>query len=143
SSLGEPTISFIYTATGQRQSMTDASGTTTYRYDLRDRLLTKSTPEGTLTYTYDFAGNLSSMRSSNAGGASVGYVYDALNRLSTVTDNRLASGNTTYTYDEAGNLAGYLYPNGVQSTYTHNQLNRLTNLAVSKGAALANYEYTL
>ena len=53
------------------------------------------------------------MRSSNTGGTSVNYTYDALNRLSTVKDNRLASGTTTYTYDNAGNLPNYLYPNGV------------------------------
>jgi RHS repeat-associated protein len=144
SSFGEPTVSFAYTATGQRQTMTDASGTTTYAYDLRDRLIQKATPQGTLTYGYDVAGNLTSIQSSNAGGTSINYVYDQLNRLSTVTDNRSASGTTTYTYDNASNPQSYVYPNGVQSTYTYSQLNRLTNLAVGKGTStLASYGYTL
>jgi YD repeat-containing protein len=60
-SLGEPTVSFTYTPTGKRASMTDASGLTTYTYDSLDRLTTKDTPEGTLNYTYDTAGNLASM----------------------------------------------------------------------------------
>ena len=51
--------------------MVDASGTTTYTYDVRDRLLSKATPQGTLTYTYDAAGSLASIRSSNTGGTSV------------------------------------------------------------------------
>jgi YD repeat-containing protein len=38
------------------------------------------------------------------------YGYDALNRLSSVTD---ASGVTTYSYDAVGNLSGYTYPNGI------------------------------
>jgi RHS repeat-associated protein len=88
-------------------------------------------------------GNLASIRSSNVGGTSVDYSYDVLNRLSTVTDNRLAAGTTTYAYDKAGNLQSYLYPNGVQSAYAYDSLNRLKNLTVSKGATLASYDYTM
>jgi YD repeat-containing protein len=33
--------------------MQDASGSTTYSYDNRDRLLSKATPQGTLNYSYD------------------------------------------------------------------------------------------
>jgi RHS repeat-associated protein len=143
-SFSAPAITFAYTPTGQRQSMVDPSGTNTYSYDLRDRLLSKATPQGTLTYTYDAAGNLASIHSSNTSGTSVNYAFDALNRLSTVTDNRLSSGITNYSYDAAGNLASYLYPNSVQLTYTYNTLNRLTNDSIAKGATtLASYAYTL
>jgi RHS repeat-associated protein len=142
-SLSQPMVHFTYSATGQRLSMMDVSGTTNYAYDQRDRLLQKVAPAGTLTYTYDAAGNPASIRSSNTGGTSVNYAYDALNRLVTVTDNRLASGTTSYTYDNAGNLQSYLYPNGVQSAYTYNALNRLANLTLSKGGTLASYTYTL
>lgn len=124
--------------------MVDASGTTLYTYDERDRLLSKQTPEGTLTYTYDLAGNLLTMRSSNANGTSVNNAYDALNRLSSVTDNRLASGTTTYHYDNAGNLADYSYPNGVKTTYAYDTLNRLHSVGVASGSnTLASYTYSL
>ena len=83
------------------------------------------------------------LRSSNADGTSVNYSYDVLNRVSTVIDNRLTFGTTTYSYDNAGNLQGYLYPNGVQTSYTYNTLNRLTNVALNKGSALASYAYAL
>jgi RHS repeat-associated protein len=142
-SFGATTVGFAYTATGQRFTMSDPSGTTTYTYDLRDRLLTKATPQGTLTYTYDLAGNLSTIRSSNTAGMSVDYTYDALNRLHSAKDNRMTPGLTTYAYDNAGNLQNYLYPNAVQTTYTYNTLNRLTNVSVAKGATLASYGYTL
>ncbi len=143
-SLGEPAVTFTYTATDRRASMTDGSGTTNYTYDSRDRLLTKQTPQGTLTYTYDAGGNLLTTRSSNANGVSVDYSYDPLNRISSVTDQRLATGVTTYTYDPNGNLTSKLYPNSVQTTYTFNTLNRLTNVATAKGAStLASYAYTL
>ena len=55
------------------------------------------------------------VRSSNAGGLSVDYAYDALNRLETVTDNRFAAGNTSYAYDAVGNLTSVTLPNGVRS----------------------------
>ena len=144
----QPVVRFTYNynATGQRLSIIDASGTTTYAYDQRDWLLQKVAPAGTLTYLtymYDAAGNLASIRFSNTRGTSVNYAYDALNRLATVADNRLASGTTSYTYDNAGNLQSYLYPNGVQSAYAYNALNRLTNLTLSKGNSPASYAYTL
>jgi len=143
-SLGEPAVFYSYTETGMRRSMIDASGTTTYTYDQRDRLLNKQTPQGTLTYTYDLAGNLTSMRSSNADGVSVDYTYDDLHRLETVSDNRLTAGMTTYTYDVVGNLKSDSRPNGVRADYTFNALNRLTSLGVTQGGMTqANYAYTL
>ncbi len=126
---GESPVTFTYTGTGKRASMSDASGTTTYTYDPLDRLVSKATPEGTLAYTYDGAGNLTSMTSSNAHGASVTYNYDNLNRLSTVVDQRLSGSNTTsYTYDSASNPLSTTLPNGLQSTYTYDKLNRMSAL---------------
>ena len=139
---GAPTVTFTYTLTGQRAMMSDASGSTTYTYDVRDRLLSKATPIGTLTYTYNAVGGLTSIRSSNAGGTSVSYAYDALNRLVSATDNNL-SGSSSYTYDAIGNLATETNPNGVVTTYTYDTLNRLTNETIAKGGTLASYGYTL
>src|SRR3989442_13357371 len=58
-------VSFTYTPTGQRATMTDASGQTTYGYDNRNRLVSKATPEGTLTYSYDAAGDVKTIQPSN------------------------------------------------------------------------------
>jgi RHS repeat-associated protein len=147
--IGAPQVSFTYSATGKRLSMADASGVTSYTYDNRDRLLTKTTHFGTLTYTYDAAGNMLSLKSSNAGGALMKYNYDVLNRLSTVTES---AGDTTYNYDDAGNLSSYAYPNGVLNSYSYDSLNRLTNMqsicatgtgCTTPGASIANYAYTL
>ena len=143
-SLGEPAVLYSYTETGMRRSMIDASGTTTYTYDQRDRLLTKQTPQGALAYTYDLAGMLTSMRSSNADGVSVDYTYDDLHRLENVIDTRLAAGTTTYTYDAVGNLKSDSRPNGVRADYIYNALNRLTSLGITRGGTTqASYAYTL
>ena len=155
-------ITFSYTPTGRRATMTDPSGTTSYSYDSRDRLTSKATPEGTLAYSYDVAGNVLSVQSSNANGVNTSYSYDKDERLATVTDNasvvtgstRPASGVTAYSYDSAGNLSGFLYPNGVLTSYVYNTLNRLTSMTVAKvasgssgsggtGTNLASYAYTL
>ena len=103
-----------------------------------DRLTAKATPAGTLNYTYDAAGNVASITSSNTNGASVGYTYDDVGRLSTVVDNRLG-GTTTYSYDPASNVATVAYPNGLQSTFTYDSLNRLTAL----NSPAAGYSYQL
>jgi RHS repeat-associated protein len=85
------------------------------------------------------------MRSSNSGGTVANYTYDALNRLATVTDGRLAAGVTTYAFDSVGNLASFAYPNGIRHTYAYNSLNRLTSLAVADqtSSTLVSYSYTL
>jgi YD repeat-containing protein len=104
-----------------------------------DRLTMKATPEGTLNYTYDAAANLASMTSSD-GNVSADYTWDELNRLSTVVDHRLNGSNTTtYTYDPASNLATATYPNGVQSTFSYDTLNRLTG----QTSRIGNYSYQL
>jgi RHS repeat-associated protein len=140
-SLTDRPETFTYTPTGKRATMTDASGTTNYTYDAQNRLQTKATPQGTLTYTYDTAGNVASMASADANGVSVVYAYDSLNRLSKVVDNRLPANQntTTYSYDAAYNLATVTYPNGLQSTFTYDDLNRLNSLNATKAA----YSYTL
>jgi len=121
--------------------MNDASGATVYTYDVRNRLQSKQTPFGTLSYTYDNAGNLHTVRSSNANGVSIDYSYDLLNRLSTVTDNRLPAlngGVTTYNYNSVGSLDNYRYPNGVTTSYNYNSLNRLTSMNTATGATTLN-----
>jgi RHS repeat-associated protein len=137
---GEPVVSFTYTATGKRHSMTDASGTTDYSYDSIDRVTQKATPEGTLNYTYDAAGHLASMTSSHINGVSASYTYDSLNRLSTVVDGNLTGNQTTtYAYDNANNVATVTYPNGVQYGLNYDELNRLKQIATGQ----TGYLYTL
>jgi YD repeat-containing protein len=143
---GQTPISFTFFPTGQRKTMTDASGTTSYAYTARDQLLSKATPQGTLSYTYNLAGAVQTLRSSHVNGVSVDYSYDNLNRLGTVLDNRLSAGanTTTYTYDPNSDLQSTTLPNGVLTMATYNTLDRLTRLTTTTGATtLADFNYTL
>ncbi len=123
---GETTVNYTYTQTGKRQTMTDASGTTTYTYDSMDRLTHKQTPEGTLNYSYDAAGNLATMQTAD-GAVNVSYTWNSLNLLEQVADSRL--GTTGHAYDNANNVGTVTYPNGVQSTFAYDALNRVTGLS--------------
>jgi RHS repeat-associated protein len=134
--LGEPTVTFTFNPTGTRAKMVDASGSTTYTYDTRDRLLSKATPAGTLTYTYDLAGNVASIQSSNANGTSVNYAWDAANQLASVTDNR-AGGVTTSAYTATGRPSTVAVPNGVSAIYSYDTRDRVTSLAWAHGTAPA------
>ena len=135
-------VSFTYTATGMRETETDAvGGVTAYTYDARDRLLSRTDPDGSdISYTYDAAGNRTSV--TTPAGVTA-YSYDALNRLATVTDPD--GGVTAYTYDAVGNRAGVTNPNGTVTQYTYDALNRLTNLInrTSSGAIISSYAYAL
>jgi RHS repeat-associated protein len=145
-SLSDSAVTFTYTPTGQVATMTDSGGTITYLYDSQYRVISKATPAGTLTYSYDGAGNLASMASTNPNGVSVSYTYDQLNRLSTITDNRLpqGAGTTVYTYDPASNLATVTLPNGIQSTFIYDRLNRVASLqANGTGQTIASFGYQL
>ena len=135
-------VTFAWSPTGQRTNMTDASGTMSYTYDSRDRLLTRTTPAGALTYTYDGFGNQATVQSATGNGTSVTYGYDALNRLTNVVDR--FTNSTIYGFDAVGNLQTVQLPNNVTNTYAFDALNRLTNLVTkSSGGAVASFAYKL
>jgi len=72
--------------------MVDASGSTSYRYDVRNRLTQKlKTWAGiglavALNCGYDPSGNVTTIASSSANGVRLSYTYDALNRLESAAD---------------------------------------------------------
>jgi RHS repeat-associated protein len=129
--------------------MVDASGTTSYRYDVRNRLVEKIKTWAAvglsvaLHYAYDANGNLTNLQSTSVNGAAVAYEYDPLNRLSVVNDSRL--GRTLYAYDDVGNLQNYALPNGLTNTFAYDALSRLTNLSTLNPqlSTVAQYLYTL
>lgn len=119
-------VSFSYDSLGRRITMTDSQGTTSYTYDKLGRLTQVNGPQGndSLQYAYDELGNRTSLTLPD--GRVIHYAYDALNRISSLSD--CENKTTTYTYDEVGNPLNINYPNNIQSTYTFDALHRLTRL---------------
>jgi RHS repeat-associated protein len=130
---------YTYYPTGQRNTITDALGTTTFIYDNRYRLKSEIKPDGkTISYEYDVVGNRTKI---TIPSGSTTYGYDVLNRLQTVTS---ASGTTTYTYDKVGNRESVAYPNDTSAHYKYDPLNRLTLLENKKGTDMfSSYLYQL
>lgn len=85
--------SFAYDAAGNRTSMTDVTGTTTYQYNSLSQLSSEtrnfagpfqSTPY-TLSYAYNLIGQMSSLTLPSQFGTNLTYGYDAVGRLSSLT----------------------------------------------------------
>ena len=140
-------VGYTYMPTGQRATMNDLSGLTSYSYDNRDRLLLKAVtwtngPTVLLNYRYDADGNVTNLWSSTANGVTNVYQYDPLNRLTNVVAN--GSGAASYGFDSAGNLQTLHYGNGVTNLYQYDSLNRLTNLVWKYNTTTnANFYYQL
>jgi len=102
-----PTVRYTYTATGQRATMADGTGTTTYQYDALDRPITITTGAGrSLGYGYDATGNLTAL--TYPDGSQVTRAYDRLDRLSGVSD---WLGHTTqFGYNAEDNLITQTLP---------------------------------
>ena len=89
-----------YNHHGQIEQMTDANGLiTSSTYDLRQRLLTRTTGTETTTLTYDNVGQVTQLTMPDA--SSLNYTYDAAHRLTDVQDN--LGNKVHYTLDTEGN----------------------------------------
>lgn len=108
---------------------------------------------GTINYEYDPA--TGRLTRTYTAYTDTRYTYDALGRLSTVSSYKLAGQDftndpqvTTYTYTADGTLASVTLPNGVETDYGYDALNRLVRETIEKvvsGVAtlMQTYAYTL
>ncbi|MEQ8848076.1 putative Ig domain-containing protein [Botrimarina sp.] len=139
-------VEFTYTATGQRETVTDARGVTRYEYDAQDRLLQRIDPDGaSIAYTYDAAGNRTSVTTTVPGNAprTTDYTFDVQNRLRTVADPE--GGLTVYSYDAASQLVRTELPNGTYETRSYDDLGRILSVESfgPSGEILVGFHYTL
>jgi RHS repeat-associated protein len=114
---------YTYDAEGNRTSVTDANGNTTwYAYDERGRLIYTTNALGSVTaITYDAASN--KISETDANGHTTWYAYDAQNRPAYIT-NALGC-VTASAYDPVGNQIAATDANGHTTTFTYDCLNRL------------------
>ncbi|MBU1693619.1 MAG: hypothetical protein KKC51_06610 [Verrucomicrobia bacterium] len=146
--LGSGTLryEYEYDLGGRRTAMhTRVNGviteTTSYAYDLNDKLLTKTDPTGyTLSYAYDPTGNRTNFSVTSV--VNISYEYDSRNRLVAMTGN---DKTTSFGYDELGRSTTAVWPNGTTAAYTYDSANQLLSLvhgrAGSTNPPLASFEY--
>ncbi|MDX2022506.1 MAG: Calx-beta domain-containing protein, partial [Deltaproteobacteria bacterium] len=139
-------VAFTYNVMGRRLTATNTAGATTYDYDNSQRLLRKTDPAGRkVEYTYDSAGRQETLTAKvGAEVFTTTYGYDGAGRMVGVTDP--AGRAFTMSHNAQGMLATLVRPNGVQTSYTHDNRGRLTNIRTFKVAGdttIASYAYTL
>jgi RHS repeat-associated protein len=138
---GTPDVTFTYDQAGNRKTMTDGTGVTTYSYDDLYRLTGVNDGAGLqVGYGYDAVGNRTRLTYPNNYTAT--YTYDPGNRLDTVIDWN--NGQFGYNYDDANRLVGLTLPNNVSSSYSYDSAGRLELLAHNTlTETIASYDYAL
>ena len=130
-----------YNAMGQRVSMEDITGASSYTYDGLGRLKTATNGSGkTVTYEYDEADNLEAILYPD--GKKVSYTYDKNDNIILLTDRDGRS--TSYEYDPLNRLTAVRRPDGTVSTYTYNARNEVLEAenTCSCGFLISDYQYT-
>ena len=121
------TTSFSYDPAGNRLSVQQPggdcaaptpTGCSSYTYDADNEVTSITYSDGTTrnvtNITYDKDGNRTDMTD---GSGTWKYAYDALNRLSTVTEG--TNGTVSYGYDLRGDVTSITYPDGHAVTNTY------------------------
>jgi RHS repeat-associated protein len=134
---------FTYSPTGKLLSAGGASGTTSFQYDSRDRLVRVTQPSGVMVlYEYDAVGNRIAVIIDRQGiRTTTTYAYDGLGRLSSAT---APSGEIhRYIYDPSGNVSQIRFANGITEDRLYDSMNRPTEIRSShSGQTIEQLQYT-
>jgi RHS repeat-associated protein len=131
---------YSYDANGNLATRVDPNGhTTSWTHDLDGLMSARTTAIGTWNYTYDKNGNLKTLETpagsatGTAGDGTISHGYDRMGRR-TSTDYSDSTSDVSRTYDLAGRPATMSDGSGTV-TYTHDNADRLTDIARSGGGA--------
>ena len=148
---GDLRYEYEYDLSGNRTAMhTRVNGiiteTTTYTYDLNNRLTEKIDPAGfSLQYHYDAVDNRTNLVVARIGGGEVlnqAYRYDSLYNVMEIEANGRSS---FFSYDAMGRRTNAVWPNGATASYTYDDAHQLLSLVHQGGAGspspLASFTY--
>ena len=139
---GTADVGYAYDPNGNRTSMTDGTGTTTYAYDEADRLTSVTSPgPKTLGYRYDLDGNRTKIV--YPAGTAVTYAFDKAGRMISLAD--WASRSVAYTYFADGLVETATNPNATVASYAYDNARRLVEIRHGgpAGQVLDRLTYTL
>lgn len=137
-----PSVAYGYDSTGQRVSMADSSGNSSYEYDALGRITKVTDGSGqSVIYHYDDCGQLEKIVYPDE--STVTYTYDKNGNLTQVTD---VSGDATdYVYDALDRVTEIHRPNGTRTIVVYDsrdQIIELRNLGTDNETELSSYTYT-
>ncbi len=129
-----------YDSDGRRLTMTDGTGTTIDGWDSLGRLMSEQNGAGvTVGYGYDLMGHVTSL--TYPGALTVTYGYDTTERLTTAKD--WLGNTTTYTPNADSFDTSIAYQNGVTATQTPDNADRLMGITDKHSSTtLASMTYT-
>jgi RHS repeat-associated protein len=136
-----PSASYSYTANGQRKTMVDGTGTTSYSYDSLNRLTSQTNGSNqTVAYGYDLDNHLTSLI--YPGNHTVTRTYDDAGRLTKISD--WLSHATTITPDADSNTGTIAYPNGITASSNFDHADQVSSVTDKNagGSTIASFTYT-
>lgn len=140
----EEVITLDYDLLGTPTSIVDADSALSFTSDPVGRLTSESTtgspnqPDVTLNHTYDLNGNRLTM---NDGSGATGYVYDVLNRLTSITNPSLKA--VGFDFDPLSRRTKTTFSNGITTDFNYDLASQLTGLANDLGATnVSSFNYT-
>ena len=121
---GNTVLGKLYQLNGPRTDVTDV---TTYTYDSSFRLIKTSNALGHETEITSFDSANRPLTIEDANNVETEFVYDSMGRVtsSTVAGGTALEAVTSYTYDDNGNVLTITLPNGVTTTNTYDNAQRL------------------
>ena len=146
------TLGYQFDGLDRLSQVNDTLGSSTritqYGHDLDNRITSLTTPEGTINYVFDQATGFHTRTYS--ANSDITYTQDALERVKSLTVTKQNGVTlvtplvTTYFYTPVDRVDHIVYPNGTETDYGYDSLNRVTSVTNKASTTLlSSYAYTL
>ncbi len=125
----DQTVEYTYDALGNRVTMVDELGTSSWAYDWAGRVVSETDARGnTTTHAYDLAGNLAGIEYPD--GRTVARTFDGRGLAVSQTDTTTAGVEsvTAFAYDAAGAMVGQVRSSGVTTQIDRDLAGRVTEI---------------